>query len=48
MPCELIFLNGHHLKECIYQYIELWKEDFGADYEKFKTWFTKYCYVRAT
>ena len=24
MPCELIFLNGHHLKECIYQYIELW------------------------
>ena len=22
MPCELIFLNGHHLKECIYQYIE--------------------------
>ena len=48
MPCELIFLNGHHLKECIYQYIELWKEDFGADYEKFKTWFTKYCYVCAT
>ena len=24
MPCELIFLNGHHLKECIYKYIELW------------------------
>ena len=48
MPCELIFLNGHHLKECIYQYIELWKDDFGADYEKFKTWFTKYCYVCAT
>ena len=41
MPCELIFLNGHHLKECIYQYIELWKDDFGADYEKFKTWFHK-------
>lgn len=48
MPCELIFLNGHHLKECIYQYIELWKEDLGADYEGFKEWFTKYCYVCAT
>ena len=32
MPCELIFLNGHHLKECIEKYIELWKDDFGADY----------------
>ncbi len=48
MPCELIFLNGHHLKECIYQYIELWKDDFGKDYEKFKNWFTKYNYVCAT
>jgi tagaturonate reductase len=48
MPCELIFLNGHHLKECIYQYIELWKDDFGADYEAFKNWFTNYCYVCAT
>ncbi|MCF0244961.1 MAG: tagaturonate reductase [Bacteroidaceae bacterium] len=48
MPCELIFLNGHHLKECIYQYIELWKEDLGADYEGFKSWFTNYCYVCAT
>lgn len=48
MPCELIFLNGHHLKECIYQYIELWKEDFGADYQGFKDWFTHYCYVCAT
>jgi tagaturonate reductase len=48
MPCELIFLNGHHLKECIYQYIELWKGDFGADYEAFKAWFTNYCYVCAT
>jgi tagaturonate reductase len=48
MPCELIFLNGHHLKECIYQYIELWKEDMGKDYEGFKEWFTKYCYVCAT
>ena len=48
MPCELIFLNGHHLKECIYQYIELWKEDLSADYEGFKEWFTKYNYVCAT
>ncbi|MCM1034179.1 MAG: tagaturonate reductase [Paludibacter sp.] len=48
MPCELIFLNGHHLKECIYQYIELWKDDFGADYEGFKQWFTDYNYVCAT
>lgn len=48
MPCELIFLNGHHLKDCIYKYIELWKDDFGKDYEKFKQWFTKYNYVCAT
>ncbi len=48
MPCELIFLNGHHLKECIYQYIELWKEDMGADYEGFKAWFTDNCFVCAT
>ena len=48
MPCELIFLNGHHLKECIEQYIELWKDDFGKDYEKFKNWFLKYNYVCAT
>lgn len=48
MPCELIFLNGHHLKECIYKYIELWKEDLGADYEAFKSWFTNSCYVCAT
>ncbi|MBR3478522.1 MAG: tagaturonate reductase [Bacteroidaceae bacterium] len=48
MPCELIFLNGHHLKECIYQYIELWRDDFGTDYEGFKAWFTNSCYVCAT
>ncbi|MCQ2341688.1 MAG: tagaturonate reductase [Paludibacteraceae bacterium] len=48
MPCELIFLNGHHLKECIFQYIELWKEDLGSDYAGFKEWFTKYNYVCAT
>lgn len=42
-PCELIFLNGHKLKEIIYQYIELW--DLG---EEFKTWFTEACGVYAT
>lgn len=48
MPCELIFENGHHLKDCIKQYIELWKEELGADYEGFKEWFLKYNYVCAT
>ena len=48
MPCELIFLNGHHLKKCIFEYIDLWKEDFGADYETFKDWVTNYNYVCAT
>ena len=48
MPCELIFLNGHHLKECIEKYIELWKYDFGSDYAGFKEWFEKYNYVCAT
>ena len=47
-PCELIFLNGHHLKDCIRKYIELWKDDFGADYAGFKEWFEKYNYVCAT
>ena len=48
MPCELIFLNGHRLKECISQYIELWKDDFGKNYKRFKNWVEKYCYVCAT
>jgi len=48
MPCELIFLNGHHLKECIYKYIELWHDELGGDYDGFKSWFTNYCYVCAT
>ena len=42
-PCELIFLNGHKLKETIYQYIDLWQ--LGED---FKTWFTECCGVYAT
>lgn len=42
-PCELIFLNGHKLKEVIYQYIESWQ--LG---EEFKTWFEEACGVYAT
>src|SRR5574344_135104 len=42
-PCELIFLNGHHLKDCVYQYIDLWKLPEG-----FKKWFTDRCGVYAT
>jgi tagaturonate reductase len=42
-PCELIFLNGHKLKECILQYIELWQ--LGAE---FKDWFLNACGVYAT
>ena len=42
-PCELIFLNGHKLKETIYQYIEHWS--LG---EEFKTWFDEACGVYAT
>ncbi|MDR0938786.1 MAG: tagaturonate reductase [Mediterranea sp.] len=42
-PCELIFLNGHRLKETIYQYIELWR--LG---DEFKAWFEQACGVYAT
>ncbi|MBP7359012.1 tagaturonate reductase [Xylanibacter oryzae] len=42
-PCELIFLNGHHLKDCIEKYIELWKLPEG-----FKKWFEECCGVYAT
>lgn len=48
MPCELIFENGHHLKECITQYIDLWKEDLGSDYEGFRAWFLTHNYVCST
>lgn len=48
MPCELIFENGHHLKDCVNKYIELWKEDFGTEFEAFKKWFNEYNYVCAT
>ena len=42
-PCELIFLNGHKLKETIYQYIDLWQ--LG---EEFRNWFEEACGVYAT
>lgn len=42
-PCELIFLNGHQLKEVIYRYIDLWR--LG---EAFRHWFTEACGVYAT
>ncbi len=42
-PCELILLNGHVLKETIFQYINHW--NLGAD---FSTWFTEACGVYAT
>ena len=47
-PCELIFQNGHHLVDCIRQYIALWKEDLGADAEAFRQWFEQSCYVCTT
>lgn len=42
-PCELIFLNGHKLKEVIRQYIDLWQ--LGDD---FRSWFEEACGVYAT
>ena len=42
-PCELIFLNGHVLKDCINKYIELWQLPAG-----FKKWFDECCGVYAT
>ena len=48
LPCELIFENGHHLKEIVNKYIDLWAADFGDKYEEFKAWFNNYNYVCAT
>ncbi len=42
-PCELIFLNGHKLKETILQYIDLWQLGAG-----FKTWVETCCGIYAT
>lgn len=43
LPCELIFENGKHLKECIFKYIELWQ--LG---DEFKSWFSEACAVYST
>lgn len=48
MPCELIFENGHHLKDAVNSYIDLWKEDLGEDYIAFKEWFNNHNYVCST
>ena len=42
-PCELIFENGKHLRECIRQYIDLW--NLGPD---FSAWFEEACGVYST
>lgn len=42
-PCELIFENGKHLKECIRQYISLWKLE-----AEFADWFENACGVYST
>lgn len=42
-PCELIFLNGHVLKDCIRKYIDLWELPDG-----FRRWFEESCGVYAT
>ena len=42
-PCELIFENGKHLKECIRKYIDLWKLETA-----FADWFEKACGVYST
>ena len=42
-PCELIFENGKHLKECIRQYIDLWGLGEG-----FRSWFEGFCGVYST
>ena len=42
-PCELIFENGKHLKECIRQYIDLW----GLG-DEFRNWFENACGVYST
>lgn len=42
-PCELIFENGKHLKECIRQYIKLWNLS-----SEFSDWFETACGVYST
>ena len=47
LPCELIFGNGHHLKECINQYIDLWHDDLD-DAEGFRKWVASCCPICTT
>ena len=47
-PCELIFQNGHHLVDCIRQYIHLWATELGGDFDDFYYWFEHSCYVCTT
>lgn len=48
MPCELIFHNGRTLKRYINDYIDLWREELGADYAGFREWFNRSNYVCST
>ena len=48
LPCELILGNGHHLEHCIYQYMDLWKDELNSDYEAFLKWFEQSCSVCTT
>lgn len=43
LPCELIFHNGKHLKECIDQYISLWELPAA-----FKNWVDSSCHIYNT
>lgn len=43
LPCELIFENGKFLRECLYNYIELWELE-----PSFKKWFEESCLVCST
>lgn len=43
LPCELIFENGKHLKECVREYIRLW--NLG---DAFSEWFETSCAVYCT
>ncbi|MCR5453763.1 MAG: tagaturonate reductase [Bacteroidales bacterium] len=43
LPCELIFQNGKHLRNCIFQYIDHW--GLGED---FKNWVAEACPVYST
>ncbi len=42
-PCELIFLNGHKLRETIYRYIDLWQLE-----AEFNIWIETCCGIYAT